>query len=57
MKAILCKRIIPVTKEPIDNGHILIDDKGKISKVAEGFDVPKEAEIIDAREHVAFPWD
>ncbi|MCE7744499.1 MAG: amidohydrolase, partial [Candidatus Heimdallarchaeota archaeon] len=55
MKAILCGKIIPVTKEPIENGHILIDDKGKIKKVGKGFDVPKDAEIIDAKKWVAFP--
>ncbi|MCK5045911.1 MAG: amidohydrolase family protein [Candidatus Heimdallarchaeota archaeon] len=55
MKAILCGKIIPVTKDPIENGHILIDDKGKIKKVGKGFDVPKDAEIIDAKKWVAFP--
>ncbi|MCF2143939.1 MAG: amidohydrolase [Candidatus Heimdallarchaeota archaeon] len=54
MKAILCGKIIPVTKEPIDNGHILIE-KGKIKAVGKGFDVPKDAEIIDAKDKVAFP--
>ncbi|MGC9781054.1 MAG: amidohydrolase [Candidatus Heimdallarchaeota archaeon] len=55
MKAILCGKIIPVGKEEFDNGHILIDDKGKIKKVGKGFDVPKDAEIIDAKDLVAFP--
>ncbi len=55
MKAILCGKIIPVTKEPIENGHILIDDKGKIKKIGKGFDVPKDAEIIDGKDLVAFP--
>ncbi|NHK31127.1 MAG: amidohydrolase [Asgard group archaeon] len=55
MKAILCGKIIPVTKEPIDKGHILIDDKGKIQSISKGFDVPKEAEIINAKKLVAFP--
>jgi imidazolonepropionase-like amidohydrolase len=54
MKAILCKKIIPVTKDPIENGHILIE-KGKIKKVGKGHDVPKSAEIIDAKDMVAFP--
>lgn len=55
MKAILCGKIIPVTKEIIENGHILIDDKGKIKKIGNGFDVPKDAEIIDGKDLVAFP--
>ena len=55
MKAILCGKIIPVTSDPIENGHILIDDKGKIKKIGTGFDVPKDAEIIDGKELVAFP--
>ncbi|NHJ41155.1 MAG: amidohydrolase [Asgard group archaeon] len=55
MKAILCGKIIPVTKEPIDKGYILIDDKGKIKSIGKGFDVPKEAEIINAKKLVAFP--
>jgi len=54
MKAILCGKIIPVTKDPIENGHILIE-KGKIKAVGKGFDVPKDAEIIDAKDKVAFP--
>ena len=33
----------------------MIDDKGKIKKVGKGFDVPKNAEIIDAKNQVAFP--
>ncbi|MBN1331075.1 MAG: amidohydrolase [Candidatus Heimdallarchaeota archaeon] len=55
MKAILCGKIIPVTKEPIEEGHILIDDNGKIKKVGKGYDVPKDAEIIDAKSLTAFP--
>ncbi len=55
MKAILCGKIIPVTKEPIEEGHILIDDNGKIKKVGKGYDVPKDAEIIDAKNLTAFP--
>jgi imidazolonepropionase-like amidohydrolase len=54
MKAILCGKIIPVTKDKIENGHILIE-KGKIKKIGKGFDVPKDAEIIDAKDMVAFP--
>ncbi|MHA1127002.1 MAG: amidohydrolase [Candidatus Heimdallarchaeota archaeon] len=54
MKAILCKKIIPVTKDPIEKGYILID-KGKIKKIGKGHDVPKDAEIIDAKDMVAFP--
>ena len=55
MKAIKCKEIIPVTSEPIENGHILIDDKGKIKDIREGLAVPKGVEIIDASDLVAFP--
>ncbi|MHA1156140.1 MAG: amidohydrolase [Candidatus Heimdallarchaeota archaeon] len=55
MKAIICKEIIPVTSEPIKNGHILIDDKGKIKDIREGLAVPKGVEIIDARDMIAFP--
>jgi len=54
MKAILCGKIIPVTKETIEDGYILIE-KGKIKKIGKGFDVPKDAEIIDAKDKVAFP--
>ena len=32
MKAILCGKIIPVTKDEIENGYILIE-KGKIKKI------------------------
>jgi len=55
MKAIICKEIIPVTKEPIKEGFILIDNNGKIKKIGKGKDVPKDAEIIDASNLVAFP--
>ncbi len=55
LKAILCKEIIPVTKESIKEGYILIDDKGKIKKIANGKDVLKGTEIIDASDFVAFP--
>lgn len=55
MKAILCKEIIPVTKQSIKNGFILIDDNGKIKKIAKGKDYPKEAEVIDASSFIAFP--
>ena len=55
MKAILCGKIIPVTKEPFEEGHILIDEKGKIKKIGKGYDVPKDAEIIDAKKLTAFP--
>jgi len=55
MKAIICKEIIPVTKKSIKDGFILIDDKGKIKKIGSGKNVPKEAEIINARNLVAFP--
>lgn len=55
MKAILCGKIIPVTKDPIENGYILVDDNGKIKKIGSGFDVPKDAEIIDAKNLTAFP--
>ncbi|MEA2070163.1 MAG: amidohydrolase [Asgard group archaeon] len=55
MKAILCGKIIPVTKDPIDKGFILIDDNGKIKKIGKGHDVPKDAEKIDAKELTAFP--
>ncbi|NHJ86483.1 MAG: amidohydrolase [Asgard group archaeon] len=55
MKAILCGEIIPVTKEPIKEGYIIIDDKGKIKKIGKGYDVPKDHEIIDAKKWVAFP--
>ncbi len=54
MKAILCGKIIPVTKDPIEKGYILID-KGKIKKIGAGHDVPKDAEIIDAKDLTAFP--
>ena len=54
MKAILCGKIIPVTKDPIEKGFILID-KGKIKKIGKGHDVPKDAEIIDAKDMTAFP--
>ncbi|MHA1243514.1 MAG: amidohydrolase [Candidatus Heimdallarchaeota archaeon] len=54
MKAILCKKIIPVTKDPIEKGYILIE-KGKIKKIGEGHAVPKDAEIIDAKDLTAFP--
>lgn len=54
MKAILCGKIIPVTKDPIEKGFILID-KGKIKKIGKGHDVPKDAEIIDAKDLTAFP--
>jgi imidazolonepropionase-like amidohydrolase len=55
MKVILCKKIIPVTSKPIEEGFILINDKGKIEKVTGGNKFPKEAEVIDAKELVAFP--
>jgi imidazolonepropionase-like amidohydrolase len=55
MKAILCGKIIPVTKKEIEKGYILIDDDGKIKDIGSGFDVPKKAEVIDAKELVAFP--
>ncbi|MBD3189749.1 MAG: amidohydrolase, partial [Candidatus Heimdallarchaeota archaeon] len=55
MKALLCGEIITVTKDRIKNGHILIDDKGKIKKVGKGFDVPSDAETIDAKKLTAFP--
>ncbi len=55
MKAIICKEIIPVTKESIKEGFILIDDQGKIKKIGKGKNVPKEAEIIDASNLIAFP--
>ncbi len=55
MKAIICKEIIPVTSEPIKEGFILIDDKGKIKEISKGKSIPKEAEIIDASDKIAFP--
>ncbi|HUT80432.1 MAG TPA: amidohydrolase [Candidatus Bathyarchaeia archaeon] len=55
MKAIICKEIIPVTSEPIKEGFILIDNKGKIKNISKGKDIPKEAEIIDASDKIAFP--
>lgn len=55
MKAIICKKIIPVTKNEIDNGFILMNDKGKIEKIGKEKDVPKDVEIIDAKNLVAFP--
>ncbi|MHA1220772.1 MAG: amidohydrolase, partial [Candidatus Heimdallarchaeota archaeon] len=55
MKAILCKKIIPVTSEPITNGFILIDEKGKIKKLGKAKDVPKDVDIIDATDKIAFP--
>ncbi|MHA1736975.1 MAG: amidohydrolase [Candidatus Heimdallarchaeota archaeon] len=54
MKAILCKKIIPVTKDPIEKGYILIE-KGKIKKIGKGHAVPKDVEIIDAKDLTAFP--
>ncbi|NHJ46410.1 MAG: amidohydrolase [Asgard group archaeon] len=55
MKAIICKEIIPVTSDSIKDGFILIDDKGKISKIGKQSDLPKNVEIIDAKELIAFP--
>ncbi|NHJ31710.1 MAG: amidohydrolase [Asgard group archaeon] len=55
MKAIICKEIITVTNETIKDGFILIDQKGKIKKIGSGKDVPKDAEIIDASNQIAFP--
>ncbi len=54
MQAILCKEIIPVTRDRIKNGHILIQD-GKIVAIGPGYDVPADAEIIDAKDSIAFP--
>ena len=55
MKAIICKEIIPVTSDSIEEGYILIDDKGKIKEIGKGKDVPKGTEIIDASDFIAFP--
>ncbi|RLI69363.1 amidohydrolase [Candidatus Heimdallarchaeota archaeon] len=55
MKAILCKKIIPVTHKPIDNGFILIDDDGKIKDIGTTSNFSPDVEIIDAREWIAFP--
>ena len=54
MKAILCKEIISVTKEKIQNGHIIIEND-KIKSIGLGFNVPSECEIIDAKNLIAFP--
>ena len=55
MKAIICREIIPVTKESFKDGYILVDDKGKIKEIGKGKDVPKGVEIVDASNLVAFP--
>ncbi|NHK31128.1 MAG: amidohydrolase [Asgard group archaeon] len=55
LKAIVCKEIIPVTSEPIKNGFILIDDKGKIAKIGLIKDLPKDVELINAKKLIAFP--
>jgi imidazolonepropionase-like amidohydrolase len=55
LKAIICKEIIPVTSEPIKNGFILIDDKGKIAKIGSIKDLPKDVEVINAKKLIAFP--
>lgn len=54
MKAILCGEIIPVTKNRIQNGYILVD-KQKIVSIHKGFDVPDGIEVIDAKNCIAFP--
>lgn len=55
MRAIICKEIIPVTSDPIKDGFILIDDKGKIKKIGEKKDLPKDVEVLDFSEFVATP--
>jgi imidazolonepropionase-like amidohydrolase len=55
LKAIICKEIIPVTSGPITEGFILIDDKGKIADIGKQADAPKNVEIINAKDLVAFP--
>ena len=54
MKAILCKEIITVTNDRIQNGHIIIEND-KIKSIGQGFDVPSDCKIIDAKNFVAFP--
>jgi len=55
MKAIVCKEIIPVTSEPIQDGFILIDDKGKIKAIGKKKDLPKDVEILDFSDLIATP--
>jgi len=55
LKAVICKQIIRVTSEPIDNGFILIDDAGKITSIGPKKTLPSDAEIIDASDWIAFP--
>ncbi|MHA1243513.1 MAG: amidohydrolase [Candidatus Heimdallarchaeota archaeon] len=55
MKAIVCKEIIPVTSEPIQNGFILIDDKGKIKEIGEKKNLPKDVEVLDFSDLIAIP--
>ena len=55
MKAIICKEIIPVTSDPIKDGFILIDDKGKIKKVGQKKDLPKDVEVLDFSDLIATP--
>ncbi|WP_371803148.1 amidohydrolase [Candidatus Lokiarchaeum ossiferum] len=54
MKVLMCDKIIPVTRKIINQGHIFIEN-GKITKVGEGYEVPQGAEIIDAKDMIAFP--
>jgi imidazolonepropionase-like amidohydrolase len=55
MKVIKCRKIIPVTNKEISDGYILIDKKGKIKKIEKGDNYPKDAELIDASDLIAFP--
>lgn len=56
MLAIKCGKIIPVTKQPIENGVILVEDE-KIKKVGaeSSISIPKDAQVIDGSDWIAFP--
>ncbi|HEU5416814.1 MAG TPA: hypothetical protein VFV41_03905, partial [Streptosporangiaceae bacterium] len=45
--AIVGARVVPVTREPVEGGTVLVQD-GTITAVGSGLAVPDDARVIDA---------
>ncbi|WP_353892723.1 amidohydrolase [Proteinivorax hydrogeniformans] len=54
MIAITNGKIFTMANETLENGTVLIKD-GKIEEVGENIDIPKDAEVIDAKGQVVMP--